>query len=71
MLYTLIYDFLLQHLFNGALSNYSMEIMNVNTNMNVWLAHTFTIVVMVLIFVVLVLFTKWLFKLCSGLFLLK
>lgn len=70
-MYTLIYDFILQHLFNGALSNYSMEIMNVNTNMNVWLAHSLTIVSMILIFVVLVIFLKWLFRLASGLFLLK
>lgn len=70
-MYTLIYDFLLEHFFNGTLNQYSTEIMGITTNMNIWLAHTFTIIVMALIFVVLVIFTKWLFKLCSGLFLLK
>lgn len=70
-MYQLIYQFILEHLFNGSLSSYSTEIFGVSTNMNIWLSHSLTIISMILIFVFLVIFMKWLFRLASGLFLLK
>lgn len=71
-MYTLIYQFIHDYLFNDSnLENYTDEIMGVSTDMSVWLSHCLTIISMILIFVFLVIFIKWIFKLVSGLFLLK
>lgn len=71
-IYTLIYGYIYQYLFNDSnLQAYSQSVLGVNTNMAEWLSHSLTIVSMILIFVFLVIFIKWLFKLVSGLFLLK
>ncbi|MBO7528051.1 MAG: hypothetical protein J6T74_09235 [Clostridia bacterium] len=71
-MYDLIYGYIHDYLFASIeLENYSMFIMGVNTDLSVWLAHTCTIIAMVLIFTFLIIFIKWLFKLVSGLFLLK
>ena len=71
-MYTLIYQFIHDYLFNDSnLENYTQTIMGVNTDMSVWLSHSLTIISMILIFVFLVIFIKWIFKLVSGLFLLK
>ena len=71
-MYTIIYQYLLDNLFNDTnLASYNQTILGVNTNMAQWLSHTLTIVSMVLIFVFMVIFIKWLFKLVSGLILLK
>lgn len=71
-MYTLIYQFIHDYLFNDSnLASYSKTILGVNTDMTVWLSHSLTIISMVLIFTFLVIFIKWIFKLVSGLFLLK
>lgn len=71
-MYTLIYQFIHDYLFNDvALESYSKTILGVNTDLSVWLSHSLTIISMVLIFTFLVIFIKWIFKLVSGLFLLK
>lgn len=71
-MYTLIYQFIHDYLFDDlGLQGYSQQIMGVNTDMSVWLSHSLTIISMVLIFVFLVIFIKWIFKLVSGLFMLR
>lgn len=71
-MYTLIYDYIYGYLFNDiALRSYESAILGVNTNMAQWLSHSLTIVSMILLFVFAIYFIKWLFKLVSGLFLLK
>lgn len=71
-IYTLIYGYIYQYLFNDSnLQAYEDNILGVNTNMAQWLSHSLTIIAMVLIFVFLVIFIKWIFKLVSGLFLLR
>lgn len=71
-IYTLIYGYIYQYLFNDSnLQSYEDTILGVNTNMAQWLSHSLTIIAMVLIFVFLVIFIKWIFKLVSGLFLLR
>lgn len=71
-IYTLIYGYIYQYLFNDSnLQAYEDTILGVNTNMAQWLSHSLTIIAMVLIFVFLVIFIKWIFKLVSGLFLLR
>jgi len=71
-MYDLIYGYIHDYLFASVgLGQYSMEIMGVSTDLTEWLSHTCTIISMALIFIFLVIFLKWLFKLVSGLFLLK
>ena len=71
-IYTLIYGYIYDYLFNDSgLRSYHSTILSIDTNMAQWLSHSLTIVAMVLIFVFLVIFIKWVFKLVSGLFLLK
>lgn len=71
-IYSLIYGYIYQYLFNDSdLQAYSQSVLGVDTNMAQWLSHTLTITSMILIFVFLIIFIKWIFKLVSGLFLLK
>ena len=71
-MYDILYDFIINNIFNStALSSYTSEIMGVSTNMNVWLSHTLTIILMCLFVFALYLFGKFLFKVVSGLFLLR
>lgn len=67
-MYDIIYDFIHDNLLTSLdLSTYSMSVMGVNTSFDVWLSHTLSIISIVLLFIVAVLFTKWIFKLASGL----
>lgn len=71
-MYDIIYNFLLDNIFNSStLSSYHSMIMDVDTNLNVWLSHTTTIILMVLAIWLLFVFVRWLFRLVSGLFLLR
>lgn len=71
-MYQLIYDFLREHLFNGlALDNMTSSVLGQSMSLNEWLCHSLTIVSLVLIFVFIIIFVKWLFKVISGLFLLR
>lgn len=71
-MYSIIYDFMYTYLLSGGtLDNYETELFGVTTSLSQWLAHMFSIVSIALIFIFLVIFLKWLFKLVSGLFLLK
>lgn len=71
-MYQIIYDFIYTYLFaTSDLDNYSDTILGVSTNMAEWLSHSLTIISIVLIFVFLIIFIKWLFKLVSGLFMLR
>lgn len=67
-MYQLIYDFLSEHLFAGAMGEASFIIGGVSFDGSEWLAHTFAIVAVALIFVFAVKFIVWLFKMVSGLF---
>ena len=63
-MYDIIYDYILNNIFNSTyLSNYHMSVMNVDTNLNVYLSHALTIVIMIGFILALWWFTKWLFKL--------
>lgn len=71
-MYSIIYDFIYTYLLSGGdLDNYSMQLLGVTTTMSQWLSHCLSIISIVLIFVFLVIFLKWIFKLVSGLFLLR
>jgi len=71
-MYQLIYDFLATHLFNGsALSSTTHQVLGVSMSMNEWLCHTTTIICICLIIAFLILFVRWMFRLVSGLFLLR
>lgn len=71
-MYTIIYQFILDNIFNGsALNDYTQTINGVSTNMNVWLAHTTTIIIMCLIVTILVLLVRWFFRIVSSGFLLR
>ena len=71
-MYDLVYQFILTQIFNSTtLSSYSSTILGVSTNMNVWLSHTFTILFFTVLLVCVWVFLKWLFRVVSGLFLLK
>lgn len=67
-MYELIYDFLSEHLFAGAMGEATFTIGGVSFDGASWLSHTFAIVAVALIFVFAVRFIVWLFKLVSGLF---
>ena len=71
-MYDIIYQYIYTYLFSGGgLDNYSTELLGVTTTMSEWCSHTLSIIAIVLIYIFLVIFLKWLFKLVSGLFLLK
>ena len=71
-MYTLIYDYIYNYLFNDlTLQSYEKTILGVNTNLAEWLSHSLAIISIILIFIFLVILIKWLFKLISGLLLLK
>ena len=71
-MYQLIYDFISTHLFNGtALDNMTSEVLGQTISLNEWLCHLMSVTSIVLIFIFLVLFIKWIFRVVSGLFLLR
>lgn len=71
-MYDLVYNFILNQIFNStALNSYHSTILGVDTNLNVWLSHTATIVFFAVLLVCAFLFLRWLFRVVSGLFLLK
>ena len=71
-MYDLVYQFILTQIFNSTTLNaYSSTIMGVSTNLNVWLSHTATIIFFGVLLVCVWIFLKWLFRVVSGLFLLK
>ena len=71
-LYDLVYTFIIDNIFNStSLSSYSTTILGVSTNMNVWLSHTATILFFAVLLVCIFIFLRWLFRVVSGLFLLK
>lgn len=71
-LYDLVYNFILTQIFNSTtLSSYESTIMGVSTNLNVWLSHTATISFFIVLLVCIFIFLRWLFRVVSGLFLLK
>lgn len=65
-MYQLIYQFLLDNLFNGGLAS-TYEIGGATLTMDEWLAHTCTIVSMVLVFALFVILIVWVFKFVAGL----
>ena len=70
-LYTILYNFY-SGLFNGTeLDSVTFNVGNSNMTMNSWISHTLTILTLVTFVVVLFFFLKWLFKVISGLILLK
>lgn len=71
-LYDIVYNFIYGQIFNSsALSSYSTTILGVSTDLNVWLSHTTTIIFFGVLLVCVWCFLKWLFRVVSGLFLLK
>lgn len=71
-MYQIVYDFIYNQIFNStALSSYHSTILGVDTNLNVWLSHTFTITFFIVLLICLWVFVRWLFRIVSGLFLLK
>lgn len=86
-LWTLIRDFLVQNIFGGTdsvgteyvgdisgnynSSSFMFEINGQSISIGDWLSTTFTIVTLVLFLVLLCILAKWLFKVVSGLFLLR
>lgn len=71
-MYDLVYQFILDNIFNSTTLNaYSSTILGVNTNLNVWLSHTATIIFMSVLLVLAYVFLRWLFRVVSGLFLLR
>ena len=71
-MYDIIYQFIYTHLFNStALASTSTQVLGLSMSMNEWLAHTTTIICIGLIVAFLVLFVRWIFRLVSGLFLLR
>lgn len=71
-MYDIFYDFISTYLFNSTdLSSASTQVLGMSMSMNEWLSHTTTIVCIGLIVMFLVLLVRWLFRLVSGLFMLK
>ena len=71
-LYQIVYEFILNNIFNySGLASYESTIMGVSTNLNVWLSHTATIIFFAVLLVFCFIFLRWLFRIVSGLFLLK
>ena len=71
-MYDLIYNFIIGNIFNSSsLASYETTLFGVTTNMNVWLSHTATIIFMSALLFCAVIFLRFLFRIVSGLFLLK
>ena len=71
-MYDLVYQFIYNQIFNSSeLTAYHYTILGVDTNLNVWLSHTFTILFMCVLLICAWIFLRWLFKVISGLVLLK
>lgn len=71
-MYDLVYTFILNEIFNSStLNSYHSTILGVDTNLNVWLSHTATIIFFAVLLVCIFIFLRWLFRVVSGLFLLK
>ena len=70
-MYDIIYDFLINNVFNGTSLTYSFELFGQSTSMNVWLSHSVTLIVMAIFIWSLIMFCKFLFRVVGGLFLLK
>lgn len=70
-IYDLLYDFLMEHIFTSESLDSLATQLGATVSLNEWLGHTTCIVIMVLFIAVLILGAVWLFKLVSGLILLK
>lgn len=70
-MYDLIYNFILDNLFNSTSLECESTILGQVMTMNEWLSHSATIICICLIIAFLILFIKWIFKVVSGLLLLK
>lgn len=71
-MYDLFYEFIRDNLFNSQyLSTYTFNWFGVSTPINQILSHFVAVALIVLCVVVLLLFIKWLFRLVSGIFLLR
>lgn len=70
-IYDLLYNYLIEHIFNSTSLSTFAEGLGIESNLNQWLAHTSCIVLMVLFIALLILGAVWLFKLVSGFILLK
>ena len=71
-MYDLIFEFIRDNLFSSQyLTNYNYQWFGVNTPINVILSHITSIALITTFVIILCLFVRWLFKLVSGLFLLR
>lgn len=71
-MYDIIYQFIYGSIFNStSLNSFEFTIGTQTIDLNVWLSHTFTIISMIILLVCAFVFLRWLFRVVSGLFLLK
>lgn len=75
-LFDYIYEWYSVHIFStsGTASDVLDDVIvlqDTNTSLATWLSGTATIITMVILVVVLMLFVRWIFRLVSGLFLLR
>ena len=70
LMYDIIYQYLMDYIFNGSTLSMSTTIYGQTLSMNEWLAHSTTIICMCLIVFFGIWIIKWVFKLVGGLFIL-
>lgn len=71
-LYQVIFEWFSNSIWaNTNLDEFSFDIGGSSIDLDIWLCHTSTIIVLILLVVCCALFIRWIFKLVSGLILLK